>query len=229
MTDTNTITCPTCGTPNQHVGKFCEQCGIRVDAPVTPAPDVSPATVDQSSNVAAPPSTPAATPPAWAVPDPAPTPSGTAGEPTSPQSEVRFILVSGGTLDMTRSFTVPLSSKLLVGRTDLSNDPARRTVPDVDLTTWAKRVQTGDGPLYTIHRRQCYISRDTEGTVWLTDYPDYPGDTFINPTGTADYKTATDLGQDRRLNAEGGVELRSGDRILMGQGEGMLTFQMVTT
>lgn len=192
------MNCPACDAPNQHIGKFCEQCGTRVE------PAGGGATTGTLANAA--------------LPDQATTPT---------NGEARFILVNNGVLDMTRTFTVPRGSKLLIGRTDLSSDPARRTVPDVDVSAWARRVQTSDGPLYTIHRRQCYLSCDTEGVVRLLDYPDYPGDTIINPTGSNDFKTVADLAHERPTGPDGAVELHSGDRIIMGQGEGMLTFQLV--
>ncbi|MGH2543360.1 MAG: hypothetical protein ACRDIB_11205, partial [Ardenticatenaceae bacterium] len=110
----------------------------------------------------------------------------------------------------------------LVGRTD----PTNGVFPEVDVTMWSRRVQTPDGALYTVHRKQCLISRDQDGQLWIRDHPDYVGDTLISPAGTSQFHPIPSLADQRASNADGAVALQPGDRILMGQGEGMLIFQL---
>lgn len=244
-------TCPTCGATDQEVGKYCEQCGGKVEpvasAPSTPDLSVSP----DSPQVASPPvgdqavmpdqdsssasvgsnGQDSAAPvvsngqvdaaPVLDTPPSAVDASGAAGGDALPT--VRFIRLENGVLNRDISFEVPVDSRLLLGRTD----PANGVFPEVDLTMWSQRVATPEGALYTIHRKQCYISRDSSGRVWVVDHADYVGDTMVSPVGTSQFHPIPALASERETNDEGAVALQVGDRILMGQGEGILIFQLM--
>lgn len=251
------VTCQTCGTPNQEVGKYCEQCGSKVELTSTPAASPDPAAAT-SPNVA----------PAPQVDDPAPAVSNngngsgsapplvspydngsaasvvddvaTAAAPAAPDATamadvsatvdtsasppmLRFIRMDNGVFVREHAFDVPVGARLLVGRTD----PANGVFPEVDVTMWSKRVPTPEGSLYTVHRRQCYISRDAAGQVWVVDHSDYVGDTMVSPVGTSQFRPIISFSGERPTNDEGAVSVDVGDRILMGQGEGMLIFQLM--
>lgn len=248
------VTCPSCGAENQEVGKFCEQCGTKImglmsaDPSSAPADDalnidqLTPPDGDADSGAAA--VFPVVDMPAIADPSPEPVAAdapvsddeGTemgsddatdipavaattdADEPTT--GRVRFVRLENGVQNPAQSFVVPVGSRMLVGRTD----PANGVFPDVDITMWSQRVSTPDGPLYTVHRKQCFISRDGEGKLWIVDYKDYVGDTMVSPAGSGQFRTIPALASDRETNAEGGIRVEVGDRILMGQAEGMLIF-----
>lgn len=143
--------------------------------------------------------------------------------PAQKSPAMRFIRLENGVFNRDHAFDVPVGATLLLGRTD----PLNGIFPEVDITMWSKRVQTPEGALYTVHRKQCVVSRDQEGRVWIKDYPDYVGDTLVSPAGTTQFQTISALTGERDSNAEGAVALQSGDRILMGQGEGMLIFQLL--
>jgi hypothetical protein len=242
------VTCPSCGADNQEVGKFCEQCGTKIMGLMSADPASAPAddalnidqltppdgVADNGNGAMAFPVLDAPAPPtsepapvsndspapedednAPAVPASAPSDSG--GDTTG---RVRFVRLENGVQNPAQSFVVPVGSRMLVGRTD----PANGVFPDVDITMWSQRVSTPDGPLYTVHRKQCFISRDGEGKLWIVDYKDYVGDTMVSPAGSGQFRTIPALAGDRESNAEGGIRLEIGDRILMGQAEGMLIF-----
>ncbi|MGB0389054.1 MAG: hypothetical protein ACPGWR_29885 [Ardenticatenaceae bacterium] len=210
----NLMECPICGAPDQEVDKYCEHCGGQVlagdgepaasAASATPAPAAvaAPATISVASAVSAPIAT-ASSAPAYA-----------------PR---RFIRVHNGVLKPEDFFDVPVGSRMLVGRMD----PTNGVFPEVDVTRWASRVKTPDGLLYTIHRQQCYISRDDDGRIWIVDYPTYVGDTLVAPVGSTQYKLIPALSEMRDSNHEGAVALEIGDRILMGQAEGILMFALM--
>ncbi|MBA3531840.1 MAG: hypothetical protein H0T73_07975 [Ardenticatenales bacterium] len=264
----HTTTCQSCGALDQEVGKFCEQCGTRVEDQVSavPAGDAGASTVDAGTppadsadagldDILGPSADPildpsadagldapvdaGATPPVAGdnggttptTGDTSATPpaTGDAGAtpiatvPVDKNATMRFIRLENGVLNRDHVFDVPLGSRLLLGRTD----PANGVFPEVDLTMWSQRVVTPDGALYTIHRRQCYISRDDQGVVWVVDCPEYVGDTMVSPVGTAQFRTIPALAGERESNDEGSIRLEVGDRILMGQGEGMLIFQLM--
>ncbi len=239
------ITCPTCGTPDQEIGKYCEHCGSPVQrgaATATPADAPQPAAAVQPDAV--PPdapqlSTATAVTGNGSAPD-MPPPSGngasasvdaaaTAVAPTSAPTSgpttdaLRFIRLENGVFVKEQAFDVPVGSRLLVGRAD----PTSGIFPEVDVTMWSKRVPTPEGSLYTVHRKQCYISRDDAGQVWIVDHTDYVGDTMVSPVGTSQFRPIPSLAGERPTDPEGGVALDVGDRILMGQGEGMLIFQLM--
>ncbi|MCB9126553.1 MAG: zinc ribbon domain-containing protein [Ardenticatenales bacterium] len=203
-----TTHCPTCGAANQRVGKFCDQCGSKVEA----APDAVTATISDGN-----------TPPDGAVSnEPAsqdPAPSAEAGH-----ARLRFVRLLNGTFKAEHAFDVPVGATLLVGRTD----PTSGIFPDVDVTMWAQRVPTSQGDLYTIHRKQCLIRRDDEARLWIIDAEGYEGDTLVAPVGTNQFQTIPSLSDERAQADDGSRALVVGDRILMGQGAGMLIFQLVS-
>lgn len=205
----NVMTCPICGAPDQEVDKYCEHCGTKVQkADNSPAPDaVAPDAVAPSAAVA--PSVPAA--------------SASSANDITGHPIMRFVQQENGVLKPQNSFEVPVGSRLLVGRTD----PRSGIFPEVDVSAWSKRVSTPEGELYTIHRKQCYISRDQTGRLWIVDHPSYLGDTLVAPAGTSHYSPIPTLVKDRDSNEEEAVALDVGDRILMGQGRGILVFQLV--
>ncbi|HEX8682188.1 MAG TPA: zinc ribbon domain-containing protein [Ardenticatenaceae bacterium] len=245
------ITCPTCGTPDQEIGKYCEHCGSKVErgaATAATADAVQPDAVQPDAvqpDAVQPDAVPADAVPAatgnGSAPDVAvPAPSGNgasasvdaaattvapASAPTSgPTTDaLRFIRLENGVFIKEQAFDVPVGSRLLVGRAD----PTSGIFPEVDLTMWSKRVPTPEGSLYTVHRKQCYISRDDAGQVWIVDHTDYVGDTMVSPVGTSQFRPIPSLAGERPTDPEGGVALDVGDRILMGQGEGMLIFQLM--
>lgn len=179
-----------------------------VSANLDPVPVVADVSVadDDAAMVSAPPASVAPT-----------TPSSDSGATTG---RVRFVRLENGVQNPAQSFVVPIGSRMLVGRTD----PANGVFPDVDITMWSQRVSTPDGPLYTVHRKQCFISRDGDGRLWIVDYKEYVGDTMVSPAGSGQFRTIPALAGDRESNAEGGIRIEVGDRILMGQAEGMLIF-----
>jgi len=213
----NLIACSICGAPDQEAGKYCEHCGSQVQADgsdsATPAPSAAP----DASVAPATAMMPFAPGAGDIVADSAPVPDGTSGS-TAPTR--RFVRIDNGVQKPKHSFDVAVGSRLLVGRMD----PINGVFPEVDVTRWAARVKTPDGLLYTVHRKQCYISRDNDGRVWITDYHSYVGDTMVSPAGTSQYHLIPALTEKRDSNDEGGVALEVGDRILMGQGEGILIF-----
>lgn len=199
----NLITCPICGTPDQELDKYCEHCGTKV----------------QSAD------SPPAAPPDSVAPDVvAPVvPAASSANDITGHPILRFVQQENGVLKQQHSFEVPVGSRLLVGRTD----PRSGIFPEVDVSGWSKRVSTPEGELYTIHRKQCYISRDQSGQLWIVDAPSYLGDTMVAPAGTSHYSPIPALAKDRASNEEEGVALEVGDRILMGQGVGILIFQLL--
>jgi hypothetical protein len=212
-------TCPVCGAPDQEVGKFCEQCGSQIQAAADQAArdDAEPqADAGVADTVQSPPGDDAVD---AGIADPAAFVDASAGV----FPVLRFMRLENGILNRSQAFDVPVGARLLLGRTD----PVNGVFPEVDLTMWSQRVPTPEGALYTIHRKQCFISRDDQGTVWIVDYPDYVGDTMVSPAGQGQFQTIPTLAGSRTTDAEGGVVLEVGDRILMGQGEGMLIFQLV--
>lgn len=248
------VTCPACGALNQEVGKFCEQCGTKVvglvsSDPTSDTPDnalnidqlTPPDSVATSGNGNGAAVFPTLEPPASTDPDPAPVvadapatddaapdavppasvaPTVPSGDGSTTTGRVRFVRLENGVQNPAQSFVVPVGSRMLVGRTD----PANGVFPDVDITMWSQRVSTPDGPLYTVHRKQCFISRDGDGNLWVVDYKEYVGDTMVSPAGSGQFRTIPALAGDRESNAEGGIRLEIGDRLLMGQAEGMLIF-----
>jgi len=243
------VTCSACGALNQEVGKYCEQCGTKVVGLVSADPAdalnldevVPPAGVAENGNGAGifPSLDAPAAPPVMVESDPAPegTPPLGADVPTSepipaaptvpsapPEGgttgRVRFVRLENGVQNPLQSFVVPVGSRMLIGRTD----PANGVFPDVDIMMWSQRVTTPDGPLYTVHRKQCFVSRDGDGVLWVVDYKEYVGDTMVSPAGSGQFRTIPALAGDREANAEGGIRLEVGDRLLMGQAEGMLIF-----
>ena len=212
----NLIACSICGGPDQEVGKYCEHCGSQVQADhshsaPSATPDASVAAVAPATAMM--PSAPAADP----IADSVPASAGTS-DPTAPT--MRFIRIDNGIQRLEHSFDVPVGSRLLLGRMD----PINGIFPEVDVTRWAARVKTPEGLLYTVHRKQCYISRDDNGRIWIADYHSYVGDTMVSPVGTSQYHLIPALTEKRDSNDEGAVALEVGDRILMGQGEGILIF-----
>lgn len=206
--------CPSCGATDQEVGKFCEQCGSKVEpAAADVASDAAPAADAAPSNGGV------------AANGGKPDADGAGGTAVSddPLAPLRFIRLENGIFNRDQAFDVPVGSRLLVGRTD----PVNGVFPEVDVTMWSARVPTPEGALYTIHRKQCTISRDHKGRVWIVDYPDYEGDTMVSPHGSSQFQTIPSLSDERDFNDEGAVALEVGDRILMGQGEGMLIFTLV--
>jgi hypothetical protein len=238
------VTCPACGALNQEVGKFCEQCGTKVVGlmstdPVDVAPDNA-LKIDElippeglgddgnGTNGAAVFSVPDVSDAEPVVADDAPAPDAPPAAPAIPTApsdggstaRVRFVRLENGVQNPIQSFVVPVGSRMLVGRTD----PANGVFPDVDITMWSQRVSTPDGPLYTVHRKQCFVSRDSDGVLWIVDYKEYVGDTMVSPAGSGQFRTIPALAGERESNSEGGIRLEIGDRILMGQAEGMLIF-----
>lgn len=221
----NLIACSICGAPDQEAGKYCEHCGSQVqanDGSHSASPAVTPdASVDDIIAVAPPTAMmPSAADVGDIIADSLPAPDGTSG-PTAPT--MRFVRIDNGVQKPEHSFDVPVGSRLLVGRMD----PVNGVFPEVDVTRWAARVKTPDGLLYTVHRKQCYISRDNDGRVWISDYHSYVGDTMVSPAGTSQYHLIPALTEKRESNHEGAVALEVGDRILMGQGEGILIFVLI--
>lgn len=221
----NLIACSICGAPDQEENKYCEHCGSQVQADGSHSASPAPAATPDASGdgiIAVAPAT-AMMPPAPVgdiIADSRPTPDGISG-PSAPT--MRFVRIDNGVQKPEHSFDVPVGSRLLVGRID----PVNGVFPEVDVTRWAARVKTPDGLLYTVHRKQCYISRDDNGRVWVTDYHSYVGDTMVSPAGTSQYHLIPALTEKRDSNNEGGVALEVGDRILMGQGEGILIFVLI--
>lgn len=221
------IVCQSCGAPDQLVGKFCEQCGSKVElvaAADAAAPDPAVATDDAPASAPAADAVDAVPDGGEPRPDAPPDTADVAPITVDPRAvTMRFIRLENGVLNRDHAFDVPVGGTLLVGRTD----PANGVFPEVDVTMWAQRVVTPEGSLYTIHRRQCYISRDDAGQVWIVDCPEYVGDTMVSPVGSSQFRTIPNLADERETNEEGGIKMEVGDRILMGQGEGMLIFQLV--
>jgi hypothetical protein len=217
------ITCPTCGTANQEVGKFCEQCGAKVE-PATVEPVPASGTGGNGSTVGT----------DGGNRKGGGNGSGNGSGDTTLQfarpndigasaPTMRFIRVENGVFNRDQAFDVPVGADLLVGRTD----PMNGIFPEVDVTMWSQRVQTPDGALYTVHRKQCVISRDQDGKIWIRDYPDYIGDTMLSPAGTSQFHPLPSLKEQRESKDDGATIVEPGDRILMGQGEGMLIFQLL--
>src|SRR5688500_8891634 len=100
-------TCPTCGATDQEVGKFCEQCGGKVEV-VTP-----PVTPDDSAPVSSS-DTPlsAGDMPAQAIDTAAATPPTTA---PAAAGMMRFVRLENGVPNDGQTFDVPVGSELLVG------------------------------------------------------------------------------------------------------------------
>lgn len=136
---------------------------------------------------------------------------------------MRFIRLENGVFRRDQAFDVPRGSRLLVGRTD----PGSGIFPEVDVTMWSKRVPTPEGALYTVHRKQCYITCDEHNRIWIRDDDSYMGDTMVSMVGTSHFRTIPSLQGERETTPEGDIALEVGDRILMGQGEGMLIFQLL--
>lgn len=169
------------------------------------------------------------TPPAEPAPRGADAPTTEDAPPATPASSddplapLRFVRVENGAMNYAHSFPIQPGGSVLIGRTD----PANGVFPDVDVTMWSQRVNTADGALYTIHRKQCVISRDAQGQVWIKDWEGYEGDTMVSLVGTAQFRPIPSLTKERPSNDSGALGLQIGDRILMGQAEGMLIFLLV--
>ncbi len=220
----NLIACSICGSPDQEAGKYCEHCGSQVQASdsssaaPTPPATSNPSVADVAPATAMMPSPPSVGDIAASGHQPTPDKTSAPAAPT-----MRFVRIDNSVQRPEHSFEVPVGSRLLIGRMD----PINGVFPEVDVTSWAARVKTPDGLLYTVHRKQCYISRGDDGRVWIADYHSYVGDTMVSPAGTSQYHLIPALTEKRESNAEGGVVLEVGDRILMGQGEGILIFVLI--
>ncbi|MCB0076430.1 MAG: hypothetical protein KDD73_03330, partial [Anaerolineales bacterium] len=64
--------------------------------------------------------------------------------------------------------------------------------------------------------------------LWIIDAEGYEGDTLVAPVGTNQFQTIPSLSDERAQADDGSRALVVGDRILMGQGAGMLIFQLVS-
>ena len=241
-----TITCPNCGTPDQEVGKFCENCGFFIasaDAEPQPAVDPAPTTADPDSAPATDPAT-ATTDPTTAAttanPDSAPatdpatpdthTPTiapvtGIVPPPQSgasaPSGSAQFALVIEGKADPAQGFTITRPGEYLVGRTDTeSNSQA-----DIDVRQWVQPMDIHGQKQYLIHRKQCYLALTADGAVTIRSCPGAEYDTLIKAAGSANFTPIQTLGVIRNARPDSSYDLEAGDQIFMGDPDALPFYQ----
>src|SRR5689334_16187228 len=134
------VVCPSCGTPGQEAGKYCENCGYLIpESAGQAAPDAQ----------AAPDSVPAVTASAGAGAAQAATPGVTVTGPTSPPGVVpgsdtasaqvigaQFAVVRDGQANLNEGFTITRPGEFLVGRMDQESGHQ----VDVDLRQWVQPI-----------------------------------------------------------------------------------------
>ena len=161
-----TITCPSCGTPGQEVGKFCENCGFFIaSADATPPPNTTngPTTRD----------------PATGTTTADPTQVVNTGVGAAPGT-AQFAVVRDGVANPTEGFTITRIGEYLVGRTDLETG----SQADIDLRQWVQPMEIQGQRQYIVHRRQCYVTLTAEGDVTIRSAPGAEIDTLLKPAGS---------------------------------------------
>jgi hypothetical protein len=209
-----TITCPSCGAPNQEVGKFCENCGFFIaSADATPPPITTngPTTQDPSSGTTSADPTPVVNTGVGAPPV-----SGTAAPGTA-----QFAVVRDGVANPAEGFTITRIGEYLVGRTDLETG----SQADIDLRQWVQPMEIQGQRQYIVHRRQCYLALTAEGDVTIRMAPGAELDTLIKPAGSGTFTPIQTFGTIRNARPDTSYELEPGDQIFMGDPEALPLYQ----
>lgn len=215
-----TIPCPSCATPDQEVGKFCENCGYFIaSADPIPQPAVNPA---QGTPAAASP-----TPQALGT-DPAPViPPVTGIVPppqtgaSAPSGSAQFAVVILGKADPAQGFTITKTGEYLVGRSDAESG----NQADIDVRQWVQPMIIQGQKQYLIHRRQCYLALTAEGDVTIRSSPGSELDTLVKAAGSASFVPLQTFGTVRNARPDSSYELEPGDQIFMGDPDALPYYQ----
>jgi hypothetical protein len=216
-----TITCPNCGTPDQEVGKFCENCGFFIDSADAKAPAAPPA-ADPNATTTADPS-PAATPP---VTPPIITPTSGIVPPQAsgtapPQGSAQFCLVLNGKVDPAEGFTITRAGEYLIGRTDVDSG----SQADIDVRQWVQPMDIHGQKQYLIHRKQCYVALKDDGTVTIRSCPGAELDTLVKPKDSPTFTALQILGTVRNANPDSSFNIDPGDQVFMGDPDALPFYQ----
>jgi hypothetical protein len=209
-----TITCPSCGTANQEIGKFCENCGFFIaSADATPPPTTSngPTTRDPASGTSTASPTPVINTGVGAPPVVGEAAPGTA----------QFAVVRDGAANPAEGFTITRIGEYLVGRTDLETG----SQADIDLRQWVQPMEIHGQRQYIVHRRQCYLALTAEGDVTIRSAPGAEIDTMVKPAGSNTFTPLHTFGTVRNARPDTSYELEPGDQIFMGDPEALPLYQ----
>jgi hypothetical protein len=203
------IICPDCGATGQEVGKYCENCGRFLTEADAQAP-MSGAT----GTVPAPP----ATPPPW---DPAPARQNPQGTVAPGQAGAHFAVVRNGRANPSEGFTIAQAGEFLVGRPNAEMG----TGVDVDLRQWVQPMIFDGQKQYLVHRNQCFLGLDAEGTVTIRPCPGAEIDTLVKPAGGTAFVALESFGTVRAARPDSAFPLQPGDQIYMGDPTAVTYFQ----
>lgn len=207
-----TITCPSCGTAGQEVGKFCENCGFFIEsADATPPPTTTngPTMQDPSSGTTT-------ADPTQVVNTGVAAPAAGASPGTA-----QFAVVRNGIANPAEGFTITRIGEYLVGRTDLETG----SQADIDLRQWVAPMEIHGQRQYIVHRRQCYVALTAEGDVTIRSAPGAEIDTLIKPVGSPTFTAIQTFGTVRNARPDSSYELQPGDQIFMGDPEALPLYQ----
>ena len=208
-----TITCPSCGTADQEVGKFCENCGFFIasaDAAPPPATTNGPTTQDPNTGTSTSTPTPVIN-----------TGVGTPVAGTAAPGTAQFAVVRNGAANPAEGFTITRIGEYLVGRTDLESG----SQADIDLRQWVQPMEIQGQKQYIVHRRQCYLALTAEGDVAIRMAPGAEIDTLVKPAGSPMFTALQTFGTIRNARPDGSYELEPGDQIFMGDPEALPLYQ----
>jgi hypothetical protein len=224
-----TITCPSCGAPDQEVGKFCENCGFFItsadaQAPATPAAPTTPSdpaadpTAGQSMTSPAT-ADPAAQPPTITPVSGVIPPPQTGG--AAPAGSAQFAIVVGGKADPAQGFTITRAGEYLVGRTDSESG----SQADIDVRQWVQPMDIHGQKQFLIHRKQCYLGLTADGAATIRQCPGAELDTLVKPAGSDTFTALQVFGTIRTPRPDTSYELEPGDQIFMGDPDALPFYQ----
>lgn len=212
------VTCPQCGVADQVPGKYCENCGVLIADDGSQAnPDATPQPAGNSPDAQQ-----ASADPADTIPVTSPQYTSAAAPPTGAQTpEVRFAVVHGDQANPVEGFTITRPGEFLVGRVDLDT----QTSVDIDLRQWVSPIDVDGQKQYLVHRKQCYIGLAADGQATIRPLPGTENDTLIRPVGGAEFIPLSQLSITRQPGPDSSYPLLSGDRLYMGDPEGLKYYQ----
>jgi hypothetical protein len=209
------VTCPSCGTPNQEVGKYCENCGFFIASPDA-QPQVAPVSQPQPQAQPQPQSQPAGA--ALDVPTGimAPTPGVQA-----PAGSAQFAVVRAGKANPSEGFTITRMGEYLLGRPDNESG----TLVDIDVRQWVQPMDMQGQKQYLVHRRQCYLGIGSDGAVTVRAFPGSELDTLVKPANSNTFTPLHTFGSVRDQRPDSTYALEPGDQVFMGDPEALPLFQ----
>lgn len=194
-----TVVCPSCGTPGQEVGKFCENCGFFI------------ASADAQSSA-----------PVAAAPPPVPDTGVSApGSAAAAPGSAQFAVVQNGVANPAEGFTITRPGEYLAGRTDSESG----SQADIDLRQWVQPYDIHGTKQYLVHRKQCYLGIGADGAVTIRSCPGAELDTLVKIAGGSAFTPLQTFGTVRNPRPDDSYELEPGDQVFMGDPEIVPFFQ----